>query len=155
MLPLVTLEDVESCFSPKLVQQVFTDDGGRHVGPRFNIACQAGSDEAAGILGKVPGWRDYDSLRRVIEDDASVRYAVCQIVMALGMNAKPEWYGKDGASTTWRTEARKTLNDVAMRNSRSPAESTVAPNNVVFPKAANARQFEFSRRRGRDSSGGF
>ncbi len=155
MVPLVDQSDLEQCFSPKLVLQVFVDDGGRQVGPRLQGIIQAASDEAAAILGKVPAWRDPVSLKRFVQEDASARYAVCQLVMALGMNAKPEWYAKDGPSTGWRSEARKVLNDLAQREGRSPAEDIVGTNDVVYPRATINRGFEFARRRGREPTSGF
>lgn len=151
--PLVTREDLESFFTPKLVTATFSDDG-RNPGPRLTQAILAGSGEAAGILGKVSVWRDDESLSKLIAEDHSVKHCICKLIMAIGAESKPEWYNRDGPAAGWRREARQVLDDIAQRKIRSPGENVTGANTVVFPRVANARQFEFARRRNRDSSGG-
>ncbi len=153
--PLVTQTDLERYFSPKVVRQAFTDTNATDPGPRLGEALQAGSDEARQILCKVPVWDDEVAVQKLVDGDASVRINVCRLVMAIGADAKPEWQSKDGPGHSWRSTALKMLDDLVQRRLKSPAEKDAGTNTVHLPRTVNSKQFEFSRRRDKPSSGGF
>lgn len=156
-MPLITQETLEKFYPPRLIHELFADDGSREPGPRLGNALDAGSDEAAAILGKVPNWQSEEAMQLLVDTDTAVQKAISKLVMSIGYSAKPQWHagGQTSAGDTWEKSAKTTLEDIVQRRLRTKAESVVGKNAVTLPKVANARQFEFARRRGKDSSGGF
>lgn len=149
--------DLERHFPPATVRQYFCDDGSREPGPRLKTACQVASDQAHAVLGKVKAWQSQEAFQTLVSEDLGVQYAVCQLAMAIGSETKPEWYaaGDSAPGAGYRSAAMTALRALRDSKTRSPAEEVTGKNTVSIPRTANARQFEFARRRDRDSSGGF
>ena len=143
-MPLVSQATLELYFRPRNVKEVFTDDGGQVAGPRLAAALQVGSDQASAKLSKVPAWQEEEAQQELVDGDTSLQFAVCQLVMAVGHEGKPEWSAEDrDVSSRLRKQAFEAIDNFATENT------------VHHPRTANARQFEFARRRGNDTSGGF
>lgn len=158
-MALVTQSDLEGFFTPRLVRGTFTDDGSSLPGPRLAQALEAGSNLAMADLGVVPAWTTEEAVQAIIDADAGAKLAVCQLVMAIGVEAKPEWgaHSDQNQGARWASAGHAYLKALVAREKRSPAENQpeVGRNTVNLPRSVNARQFEFARRRDQGSSGGY
>lgn len=152
---LITQQDLEELFTPAYVRRVFCDDGSAVPGPRLARAIQAASHQASAILGKA--WPDPEQIAQLVGEDAGAKLAVCQLAMAIGCDARPEWSSDNGGQAAqYRKEARQTLVDMVERRLRSPGERTSGANRNTLPRATVVTtSFEFAPINGRPPRGGF
>lgn len=152
---LVSQQDLEESFPPRFVRQVFTDDG-KNPGPRLERAIRVGSQQASQILGKA--WRDAEAVVKLVGSDYAARHAVCLLVMAAGLDGRPELYQSNGMTPAadYRKEARQVLRDIVERRLRSPGEREAGANrNRRARTVVVSPSFEFAPRNGRNPPGGF
>lgn len=152
---LITQQELEDLFTPLQVRRMFSDDGSATPGPRLAKAIEIGSQQASAVLGKA--WPDAAQIVALVNADTGAKYAVGQFVMAVGADARPEWFMKDGGPATyWRREARKTLEDMVQRKLRSPGERVAGKNTTTRHRMTVTEPvFEFAPHRGRPPRGGF
>jgi hypothetical protein len=157
-MPFITQQDLEDAFSPGEVRRLFADDGRAEPGPRLGVALEVSSSEGAAELGRNPDWRTQEAIQALVDADAAVRYAFCKLAMAVGMDAKPAWWPPTGGEATHpdrlRKEARSALKSLVDGDTASPrGEAVTATNTVKYVRVVNARQPEFSWRRGQRPTG--
>lgn len=147
--------DLEAFFPATHVRQVFSDDGSGTPGPRLATALSAGCRQADAYLLK--GWAD-DNLAALVAGDDSIRLAVCQLVMAVGVLGKPEWSGEGAPYATLRKDALAMLQLLSTAQLRSRAEKTGAganPNAKGSIASAACPQFVFAPSRRNPRPGGY
>lgn len=149
--------DLESRFGVKQVLRVFCDDGSNTVGPRLAISCDVGSREADSIL--ATAWPSTEQRLTLVTSDLAIWASVCDLAMADGMSARPEWQVTDGSkpspyqSLADRAKAR--LKQLAQAQIRSVAEETAGKNPHTRMGKVSRHEFIFAPSNGRAYRGGF
>jgi hypothetical protein len=149
---LVTQADLEAHYAPKVVRQVFSDDGTQNAGPRLAVACQTGSAQACALL--LPAWTE-EQIVTIAAEDPAVKHAICQLVMAIGTEGKPEWSGEGRPYAGLEDRARKWLKDLAAAAIRSRAEAQGAGQNQTIRGRTNkpTPQYIFAETKGKRPGG--
>lgn len=150
-MALVTQADLEGRFGAMRVREVFCDDGGGVAGPRLAVSLEVGSKQAAAEL--LRAW-PAAQLQTLVDGDEAIKAAVCDLVLADGMSARPQWQGDGSPVESMRKVALDSLKSYAAAEKRSAAEAQAGtnpnaragivttertPHTFVFAPSANLR----------------
>lgn len=155
-MALVAQADLVARFGATRVKEVFCDDGGGTVGPRLTTSLAVGSKQAEAELLKA--WPS-DQIQTLVDGDAAIKAAVCDLVLADGMSARPQWQGEGSPVEGMRKLAIESLRAYAAAEKRTAAEETAGtnPNSRVGVVNVNRRcaSFTFAPSASRPVRGGF
>lgn len=125
MADLVTQADIEARYPPNVTRLLWSDNGAGQPGPRMAIAIRVASRMAEAILLKA--WSE-EQIAELVARDEAVKDAICDLAVAHGAKAKPEWTGQDRPYAGLEKQARETLELLAKAQLRSVGEKTAGSN---------------------------
>lgn len=149
---LVTQQDLEASYTPRVVRQVFSDDAQQAAGPRLSVACSVASSQATAILLKA--WTE-EQIVTLVSQDAAVKHAICGLAMAIGAEAKPEWSGEGRPFAGVEERSVKWLKELAGAHIRSRGEANGAGTNPTIAGRTNkpTPQYMFAETKGKRPGG--
>jgi hypothetical protein len=149
---LVTQADLEARYTPRVVRQIFSDDGTQNAGPRLAIACETASAQAVALLLKA--WSEEQIVTLAFEDPA-VKHAICGLAMAIGAAAKPEWSGEGRPYAGLEKQSISWLKELAAAHIRSRGEAQGAGTNPTIAGRTNkpTPQYIFAETKGKRPGG--
>jgi hypothetical protein len=152
----ISLSDLMGKFPAQVVSGVFSDDGSGQPGHRLFESISEGRRIADAIL--LAAWSQ-EQIETLVQEDAAIRSAVLKLVLAAGMEGRPEWDSEGGYRDRLFKSATTTLDLLVKAQLRSVGEREAGENpHASVGRVTHARDphsFMFASTRGVPRRGGF